>query len=156
MTAYLTVAEFKLRTVMAQSNVDALELNEPGFLDAQLAGWTDQINARLRKRYAVPFASPVPPVVLEWLVRLVTPRAFLKLGVNPSDEQMTAIFKDAEMALAELKEAADAEMGLFDLPLRADRSASGITGGTLAYSEQSPYTWMGRQATGGRSEDGNA
>lgn len=146
MAAYLTVAQFRLRTTMPQSDVDALEVSDPGFLDAQLTSWSSRIDAQLSKRYAAPFASPVPEIVLEWLTRCVTVRAYLKRGVNPSDEQFAAIKEDAEAALKEVEAAANSQTGLYDLPLRSDTTASGITkGGPLAYSEQSPYVWADYQ-----------
>jgi hypothetical protein len=143
MASYLTVTEFKLRSIMPQADVDALELREPGFLAETIADWSEEIDARLRKRYVAPFSSPYPRTIIRWLVKLVTRDAYEKRGLDPSsasDEK--AIYGAAETAEAELKEAADSEKGLFDLPLRADDSTSGVVnGGPLGYTEQSPYTW---------------
>jgi len=154
MTAYLTVAAFKLRTTMPQGDVDALELSEPGFLDAQLEAGTSRLNAQLRKRYAVPFASPVPDIVLEWLTRIVTPRAYLKRGVNPSDASFQAIAADSDAAFAEVKEAATGDAGLFDLPASNTSTATGVSkSGPRSYSEASPYAWANLQRATGRGQD---
>lgn len=154
MTAYLTVATFKLRTTMPQGDVDALELSEPGFLDAQLEAGTSRINAQLRKRYAVPFSAPVPDCVLEWLTRIVTVRAYLKRGVNPSDAQFQAIMLDADAALKELQEAANGETGLYDLPETNTSTSTGIgKGGPRSYAEASPYAWANLQRATGRGQD---
>jgi phage gp36-like protein len=154
MPAYLTAAEFKLLTPMPASDVDALESAAPGWLAAQLEQSSADIDARLRKRYAVPFGSPAPHAVRGWLARIVTRRAYLRRGVDPTDPQFAEIVKDAEQAVLEIAEAANGETGLFDLPLRADTTATGITkGGPLGYSEQSPYVAFDRQGEIGRSED---
>lgn len=152
--AYLTVAQFRVESLMPGAQVDQLEALEPGFLEARLQRRSGNIDARLRKRYAAPFESPVPDKVVEWLVALVNRDAYLKLGVDPLDAQMADILAGAKTAEDELKEAADSVDGLFDLPLRADTTATGISkGGPLGYSETSPYVWKDRQGARGRSED---
>jgi hypothetical protein len=158
MTAYLDVAGFQLRTVMPFEDVDFLESNHSGFLDARLEVGTSIINARLAKRYAVPFEDPVPEIVLGWLVAIVTPKAYQKRGWNPSDQQSAQILADATEALEQMKEAADSEVGLFDLPVRADlEDTSGVSkGGPLGYTEMSPYVWTDLQVEVGSIEDGNS
>lgn len=142
--SYLSIAEFRTRTIMPQSDVDELEAREPGFLAAAIADNSQLIDSRLRKRYAVPFKDPFPLAVKRWLTHLVTREAYFKRGMNPSAEQdLEAIIQMANNALDELRQAADAHEGLFDLPLRADKSGSGIVyGGPQGYSEASPYTWQ--------------
>lgn len=147
MSTYLDVDGFRLRTAMPLEDVDDLEQRFPGFLAARLAVASSEITSRLRKRYSAPFAAPVPEVVLGWLVALVTPVAYLRRGVNPADEQFASIVEEAKLAREQMKEAADAEEGLFDLPLRADTTTSGISqGGPMVYSEASPYEWTDVQA----------
>lgn len=155
-SSYLDVAGFRARSVMPGPDTDQLEITDPGFLNTCLEDWSDYINARLRKRYAVPFASPPPPIVLRWLVRLVTRDAYAKRGFNPSaPSDKDSILDAATRAEAELKEAADSKDGLFDLPLRDDaQGQSGVVaGGPLGYSEQSPYVWADRQRED--AEDGS-
>lgn len=156
MPAYLTLATFTDLTVMPSEFVGSIELVSPGWVDGQLAYWSSQIDARLAKRYAVPFANPCPVAVTGWLSRIVTVRCWLKRGVDPNDLQFTEIKADADAAWAEIKEAADSQLGLFDLPLRADTTASGISrGGPRSYAEQSPYVGFDRQGSTGRTEDAN-
>ncbi len=156
MPAYLTVLEFTPLSLMPDEDIDALELRYSAFLSAQLASRSAWIDSRLRKRYAVPFAAPYPDAVVGWLAALVTVRAYLKRGVNPNDEQWLLIKADADTAVAEIKEAADSETGLFDLPLRQDTTASGISkGAPMGYSEASPFVFTDRQVTTGRDEDRN-
>jgi hypothetical protein len=108
---------------------------------------TSRIFGRLRKRYAVPFASPVPVIAISWLTHITTVDAFQKRGWNPSDAESKQILDAATEAFAEIKEAADSETGLFDLPLREDTTESGIVhGGPQVYSEASPYDWLDTQA----------
>ncbi len=154
--AYLDKAAFAILTVMPAESVDAIEVVAPGWIDAQLEYWSKQIDSRLSKRYATPFAAPYPEAVTGWLARIVTVRCFLKRGVDPSDMQFDEYKADAAAAMEEIKEAADSNEGLFDLPLRADTTASGISrGGPFGYSEASPYVWTDGQAETGRNEDRN-
>lgn len=154
--SYLTVQEFRTRTTMPQADVDEVELSETGYILARLAARTARINAQLRKRYAVPFVAPVPEVVLDWLTTVTTPDIWLKRGVNPSDAQVAAIFAMADKAWAEIEKAADSETGLYDLPLREDTTATGISQGTpMSSSQQSPYAWIDDQRTAAVTEDSN-
>ena len=157
MAAYLTLAEFKLRTVMPSEFVTAIESVEPGWTEMQLLQHSGWIDARLRKRYAVPFAAPVPETVLGWLARIVTFECWQRRGFDPADLSMDRAAKDADTARSEVLEAADSEKGLFDLPLRQDLPAtSGIVrNGPYVYTEASPYVWADQQVATGRTEDGN-
>lgn len=152
--AYLTFAEFRDETSMPADHVDELMLVSPNWLPRQLekvSGWLD---SRLRKRYAAPFGTPAPEAVKDWLTRIVTHLCYLRRGFNPTDLQAADIVEEAKTAKAEVQEAADAVNGLFDLPLRADTTASGITKpAPLAYTEASPYVWTTRQRSRGRADD---
>jgi hypothetical protein len=145
--AYLTPLEWRTRTAMPSGDCASLETDEPGYVAARIELHGSKIDARLAKRYATPFATPVPPIVLGWVEALVTYDAYKKRGFNPSAMQDQTILDDAKTALEEIKEAADAKDGLFDLPLRADLPGqSGIDrGGPICYSESSPYEWTDRQ-----------
>jgi len=154
----MSLAQFKARTIMPAADVDRLEALFSGWIQQMLDDWSDEIDARLRKRYAVPFNATTPPrVVLRWLKHLGTRDAYAKRGWNPTSEMdREAIVAAAETALAELKEAADAQNGLFDLPVLASSSASGVSKGfPFVYSEQSPYTWTDLEVVAGRGEDSN-
>lgn len=154
--AYLTTSEFKTRSLIPSGYVDDIESVDSGWTLIQLEEASAWIDSRLRKRYAAPFASPYPVAVLSWLTKLVTVRCYLKRGVEATDEQFVSIQQDAMDAKAEIKEAADSNVGLFDLPLRSDTTATGIDrSGPFSYSEQSPYVGFSRQARTGRTEDGN-
>lgn len=154
MAAYLTLVEFKARTAMPASFIDVLETQQPGFVAQQLELESARLDARLRKRYAAPFASPVPIVVLAWLTDIVTLRCWIRRGFSPTDEEAAVYVSNATTSANEVKEAADSVEGLFDLPLRQDLTASGIAkGGPRSYSEQSPYVWRQQQRCTGRNED---
>jgi len=116
------------------------------FVESRLVIRTSEINARLKKRYAVPFEEP-SQVVCGWLAALVLPDLYEARGWDDSDAFAQSIAAGATLAREQMKEAADSEVGLFDLPLRQDEdAASGISkGGPLGYAEASPYTWMDEQ-----------
>ncbi len=153
--AYLSLAEFTARTLMPSEHVSELETRYPGWTDAQLQSASEWLNARLRKRYAVPFATPTEDVKA-WVTRLVTLRCYLKRGVDPDDLQFVEIKADYDSAKTEILEAANSETGLFDLPLLTSTDASAIARGMpMVYSEQSPYVWTDVQGDIGRLENMN-
>ena len=144
---YLTVEEFTKLCIMPMSGIDELETSYVDWLDSTLKSYSGLIDARLAKRYATPFQSPYPEQVKQWLVRLVNIRAQLKRGITPSDQQTQLLVDDAALVLTELQEAADAQNGLWDLPLRADTDTSGITKPKILFrSDATPYDWMRTQA----------
>lgn len=152
--AYLTLAAFKLLSVIPPEYLDDIETDQAGWTDAQLGRWSDWIDSRLAKRYAAPFGTPYPGAVTGWLNDLVTFEAYLKRGIDPTDKQTSEIVRRRDTAMAEIKEAADAKDGLFDLPLRADTTASGISKGSpLGYSEASPYVGFELQRETAWDED---
>lgn len=114
------------------------------------------LDSRLKKRYAAPFAAmpDTPPVVIGWLTRILDAELYYKRGISAKDEQWPEILQRAKDAKAEVKEAADSEKGLFELPLNA--TAPGETsvsrGGPLGYTEQSPYSWSVVQRDAARDE----
>lgn len=157
---YLDRDAFAARSDLPPEYLDAIEDRTPGWLDVQLEQWSRWIDARLVKRYAVPFAAPAPEIVKLWLSTIVSFRALMKRGVDPSDVDVSLLREDYERVVGtqdrpgEIKEAADAEKGLFELPLRQDTGAAGISkGAPRQYSEHSPYAWRDEQAAVGREED---
>ena len=133
---------------MPPGEVDQLEVQHPGYLDMVLEDWSAEIDARLTKRYTVPFSAGSPPRVIQrWLCSLVTREAYLKLGVSPNSAQDELLIAQAEKAEANLLEAADAQNGLFGLPLRDDaRNTSGVSKGRpKVRSDKSPYDWLNNQ-----------
>lgn len=156
MPSPINLQQFLLKTTAPRAVVEDIEVLEPGWTAARLDLHASWINARLAKRYAVPFAEPVPEPFVLWLVALVTRDVWLRRGRDPLDEGSAAYQSDADAAKQEIFEAANSETGLFDLPLRANSTASGIgRGGTMAYSEASPYVAHDAQREAGRQEDSN-
>lgn len=153
-TPYLDLEAFKDHTLMPATDVDSIEAVRPGWLLKQLAIGSSRINAVLAKRYVVPFGTPCPEIVADWLARLVTLRAYLKRGVDPTDQQFSAIKESGDAVLGELEKAADADKGMYELPLRADLVASGVSqGNPRGYTEASPYVGFDVQVDAARDED---
>lgn len=154
--AYLVLATYRSRAGIPGAWIDAIEVGTPGWVDTLLEDLSAAIDARLAKRYAVPFAAPPPRAVLRWIAALADVRVLLKRGIDQTDRQYEDIARLADTAEKELAEAADGNTGLFDLPKRADTDASGISrGGPLGYSEASPYVGFDEQGARGRAEDRN-
>lgn len=152
--AYLDTDAFALRSQMPSKHIEDIEDAYPGWVEQQLETWSRWIDSRLVKRYAVPFEEPVPETIKIWLTSIVTLQAYLRMGIDPNDLDIEIVRSDRERTLDEVREAADAEHGLFDLPLRQDTSKSGIVkGAPRSYSEASPYVWTDVQARVGRGED---
>lgn len=153
MTIYLDYEGFQdLSSLPRQYLCDVNDVH-PGWIEKQIDYWSRWLDARLRKRYNTPFnafdATPdaTPIEVQGWIARIVSLRLLLKRGVDPNDEQFVAIQQDAQAAFAEISEAANGEIGLFDLPTNATNDASLITrGGPRAYSEASPYVYRDVQS----------
>lgn len=152
---YVDLPTFTTLATIPRADVQRFEADNPGFIAARSALHQAWIDARLKKRYVVPFDFDEPPtIVVMWLVALLTLDVFERRGYNPSTAEIQPMRDAATRALDEVREAADAEKGLFDLPLLADASASGVTaGGPLAYTETSPYVFTDQQAEQGSRED---
>lgn len=146
------VIDFRTRTIMPEEDVDDLWAQRPGYLEVAIAGALADITARLRKRYRTPFTdangtNPRPEIVVTWQTKIVTPEAYRARGYNPADPTMEWVEKDRERTYEQIKEAADAETGLYDIPLLVTGDATGISkGGPLGSSEASPYSWIDVQA----------
>lgn len=150
--AILDLAGFKARTIMQPADVDRLETGgaRPNFVTSRIALRQAFIEARLRKRYTIPLPDD-SEAVRGWLVALVTFDCYGARGFNPSSEQdRDVIVEEKNAALADIKEAADSETGLFDLPLRADTVGVDGTaidkGGPFFYAESDAYEWTDVQA----------
>lgn len=151
--AYLDIPGFKNLTAMPASDVDLLD---SGYVNAQLLAVSSWIDSQLAKRYATPFASPYPITVQFWLARIVTSRLYVHRGVNSTDAEIQLIKEDADDAKKEIAQAADAQNGLYELPLRSDTDSDGVVrGGPSVYSEASPYVRTTIQGNIGRNEDQN-
>lgn len=160
MAAYLTIDGFKLLSVIPPDYLDFIETAQAGWTAAKLAAWSRWIDARLKKRYAIPLPFVVhtdplfPSQAQQWLCDLATFDAYLKRGIDPTDAQIQEIEARYKDAKAEITEAADAESGLFELPLRTDGTGQGVSKGAPLFATQSsPYTWRTQQRIAGASED---
>jgi phage gp36-like protein len=152
----LVLATYRARAGFPGSWIDRVEADSAGWVDTLLEDIAAQIHARLAKRYDVPFADPTPRCVLRWQAAIADPIVLRKRGIDQTDEQYADFVKLSDTAWKEIEEAANGNTGLFDLPARADTTASGITkGGPLGYSEASPYVGFDDQGRRGREEDRN-
>lgn len=142
---------------MPPEDIDALEILYPGLTLKLVTAVSGMFDARLRKRYAAPFQSPFPDALKLAVIQVAAYRLWLKRGFNPSAAHNDAIKEDKDSALEWLKEAADGEKGLIELPPKEEALGTSAinVGSPLGSSEQSPYVWTDRQAIKGRDEDAN-
>lgn len=157
MSALMTVDEYKLRSVLPDEYVAAIEARKPGWTAQQLAGVTAEVYAALSKRYVTPFSvdHEVPRL---WAAAIVDARVLIRRGVDPDElaPEVAAIFEAATTARAQIQSASDSETGLFELPLRSNdpTSPTAVTrGGPFSYSETSPYVFTDSQRERGRDDD---
>jgi hypothetical protein len=151
---YLTFDEFKAISVVPASYIDEIETVTAGWVAKRILMLSAYIDSRLSKRYDAPFKAPYPFAVQDWVAKIVSLDVWMRRGVQPNDEEFAEYKAQAAQSYDELKEAANSEIGLFDLPLRADTSSTGIVkGAPLVSSEMSPYAWADEQARIGRQED---
>lgn len=158
MATYITTDEFKLRTLLPANVLTQIEQVTPGWLAAQIDAVGHGIDARLSKRYVTPFRTPYPDILKSWIINIVSLNAWLKRGMVATDESFGEYKAMHDRALEEIREAANSETGLFDLPVDATQpgGASAIErANPRCYSEASPYVWGDVQRERGRSEDGS-
>ena len=153
MTAYVDADYVKLVGSMPPADVDALEALYPGVVDGVATSVSRMFDARLTKRYAAPFAEPVPEA-LKWNVaHVVVAALWQKRGYNPGSAQDAIVQQNKADALAWLKEAADSKDGLVELPLKEGEGEAVTKAAPLGYSEASPYRWTDVQRDAGLADD---
>jgi hypothetical protein len=157
MSQYLTAERFNALSLLPNSVIQDIDNVQPEWLTEQIKQISHYINTRMAKRYDVPFSDTAPPPIVEqWIVAIVSVNAWLKRGISATDETFQEYKAKAEQAYTEINEAANSEIGLFELP-RTDADGKSVSairrGGTLSYSEASPYVGMSVQARRARHED---
>lgn len=153
MSCYVTIDDIKDLGTLAAEDIDEIERLYPGVTLRIATKVSAHFDSRLAKRYAAPFQTPYPDVIIDNVARVVAYRLALKRGFNPSSEQDQLIEKEKDEALAWVKEAADSKDGLIELPARQATPpdvAAVNAGGPLGYSEPDPYSWTVLQAEAAR------
>ncbi len=142
--AYVDAADFRLLTPIPSADLDTLEAAESGAIVRALTAGQGYVDARLRKRYVVPLATPVPEPVKAIVSAVATRLLYAKIGVQASSEVAKFIADDFESSMKFLRELADGADGLAELPLRADLPTDeGVSkGGPLASTGASAYAWL--------------
>jgi len=119
MPSYLALAAYRSKTTIDGSLVD-LCVNKGKDVDWWLEAASAEINMRLVKRYNVDFGAPgpVPDAIIKWLVRLVNVDVLECTGAIPEGRVDDWANEARKQVYAECEKAADAENGIFELPLR--------------------------------------
>ena len=98
--------------------------------------------------------TPVPEIALGWLVSMVDVDIWDRRGVNAQDPTIVRYVDKVTKADAQIAQAANSDIGLFELPFNDSIASSAINhGGPLSYSEASPFVGADRQEFEGRQED---
>jgi hypothetical protein len=121
MPSYLTLAEYRSITTIDGSIVDLCSAK-----GKDVQRWLDlssaHIRSRLVKRYAIDWSEvanqPTPDKIIQWLILLVDIPVCKCAGAIPEGRVDDWVREDEQKVEAEIKEAADSEGGLFELPLR--------------------------------------
>lgn len=152
MAAYIDIDYVRENGILDPGDLDAFEQAYPGRIAKLCETWSRMADSVLAKRYATPFASPVPEALKLAVCRLVTMQIAKQRGVVPGTD-WSVFEKDETAAQAWLREACDSENGLVELPLReAPPDVAGVSrGGPLGYSESSPFEWRRLQGEAVRS-----
>lgn len=155
---YLTLAEFRAMARLPAEYIDAVELAASGYTGLQLQLETAYIDSILAKRYLTPFLTNglpnAPLVVRRWLVDLVTLQVWLKRGLDATQQDAEIYLESARLAKEELQAAANAQDGLYELPLRADNQNLGTAKPRVhSYHETSPFLRARLQRCQGREEE---
>jgi hypothetical protein len=156
MPAYLTLVQYRAITTLDGSIVDLC-----GTKGKNVQRWLDlasaHIRSRLVKRYAIDWSEvanqPVPDKIIEWLILLVDIPVCKCTGAIPEGRVDDWIREDEKRVNDELKEAADSENGLFELPLREPGVSAVNKGGPLVTSNTTIYGFFDAQQTA-RDSDG--
>lgn len=119
MSTYLSLVAYRSKTTVDGSLVD-LCVNKGKDVTWWLEAGSAEINMRLAKRYAVDFGDPgpVPDAIIKWLIRLVNVDVWECAGALPEGRVDGWADEARKQVYAECEKAADAENGLFELPLR--------------------------------------
>jgi len=150
MPSYLTLATYRARTTIDGSLVD-LCVAKGKDVDWWLEAASAEINMRLVKRYAVDFDNPgpVPDAIVKWLIRLVNIDVWECAGGLPEGREDGWADAARKQVYDELEKAADAEKGLFELPLRNTDplGQSAINkGGPFVHEDATAYAAFARLA----------
>lgn len=99
-------------------------------------------------------STPVPEIALGWLVAILDVNVWRARGTNPQDPAIVMFTDASTEALAEMTEAANSNVGLFDLPTNDALGDSAIEhGGPRYYTETSPFVSADIQERHGVRED---
>ena len=95
--SYLDVEEYKQYSNLPDVDIDDMEAIQAGWIDRKLRALSNAVDARLRKRYSVPFVAPFPDQVCDWVARLMDVALLKKRGVDATDEQFVSIVEDSKV-----------------------------------------------------------
>lgn len=149
MPAYLTLVQYRAITTLDGSIVDlcvAKGKDVQRWLDLSSA----HIRSRLVKRYLIDWTEvanqPVPDKIIEWLILLVDIPVCKCTGAVPEGRVDDWVREDEKRVNDELKEAADADNGLFELPLRETGPSAVYIGVPHVVASQMPWDYYDRLA----------
>lgn len=116
------------------------------FVNTQISLCRATIYDQLRRQYDIgAMVTTEPLIVKKWIATMVAPSIYVKRGVDPTDLQFQEYVRKATNAEKAVADAANAEKGLYDLPM-LDGSAAPKRIKVLSKSQADPGAWKREQA----------
>lgn len=146
MTGYFDVDYLRMMGSVPGAVLDEFEEANPGRLAKMIVAISRLIDSYLFKRYATPFAEPVPEVVKFHATQILSHQLRVIIGFDPGSRQDEQIVDARNAAFAWLESAANARDGLVELPLREPAPGERDVGGVArrkarAFSYRRPIDW---------------
>ena len=129
MAGYFDVGYLGMMGSVPAAVLAEFETANPGRLEAMAEAISRVMDSYLMKRYATPFAEPVPEVVKFHGTQIMSHQLRVVIGFDPGSVQDEQIVKARDAAFAWLEQAANARDGLVELPLREPAPGKGDVSG---------------------------
>lgn len=118
MAGYFDVNYFRMMGSVPGAVLNQFEDENPGRLLAMIEAISRLMDSHLFKRYATPFAEPVPEVVKFHGTQILSHQLRIIIGFDPGSRQDEQIVDARNAAFAWLEQAANSRDGLVELPVR--------------------------------------
>lgn len=146
MAGYFDVDYLSMMGSVPSAVLVEFNANNPNRLAAMAVAISRLMDSYLFKRYATPFADPVPEVVKFHGAQIMSHQLRVIIGFDPGSAQDEQIVKARDAAFAWLEQAANSRDGLVELPLREPAAGKSDASGVVrrrarAFSYSTAMDW---------------